>query len=345
MISLFNLMMILPCAKNILKGRESKMREEFRTAIKAMRKNQVYKLPQVPWREDTILSRMQQGSDQAKTYYNNGGKCSGAVYTNNDEHWDFISEVMRLHIESNPLHIVEFSYVGQLEAEIIRMALDLYHGNSEACGLLTSGGTESIFISMLAYREQGRAKGITKPNVVASITAHAGFDKACFYLGMECRKAPIKANLECDIDAMRNLIDSNTVCLIASSPEFSFGRFDPIPMISEMARQRGIGCHSDCCLGSFISVFTEEAGFKLPCLYDFRLEGVTSISTDPHKFCYGPKGASLLLFRNKELRRGTFFGVTEWNGGMYITPTLAGSRSGAVIAGTWAAIMKQGKEG
>lgn len=94
-----------------------------------------------------------------------------------------------------------------------------------------------------------------------------------------------------------------------------------------------------------MNAFTREAGFKLPYEYDFRLEGVTSLSTDPHKFCFGPKGASLLLFRNHDLRRGTFHGVAEWNGGLYITPTLAGSRSGAVIAGTWAALMKQGREG
>lgn len=111
------------------------MREEFRHFIKNMRKNQVFKLPQNPWREDTILNRMEQGSDAAKTHYNNGGKISGGVYTNNQEHWDFISECMRLNIESNPLHIVEFSFVGQLEAEIIKMALDLYHAPPDACGL------------------------------------------------------------------------------------------------------------------------------------------------------------------------------------------------------------------
>jgi sphinganine-1-phosphate aldolase len=118
-----------------------------------------------------------------------------------------------------------------------------------------------------------------------------------------------------------------------------------VPVIAKFAKERGIGCHSDCCLGSFISVFSKEAGFNLPCEYDFRVEGVTSISTDPHKFCYGPKGASLLLFRDKELRKGTWFSITSWTGGLYITPTLAGSRSGAVIAGTWAALMKQGRDG
>ena len=112
-----------------------------------------------------------------------------------------------------------------------------------------------------------------------------------------------------------------------------------------MALEYGIGCHSDCCLGSYINPFTEEAGFKLPSIFDFRIEGVTSISCDPHKFCYGPKGLSTIMFRSKELRRLTWFAASAWPGGMYMTPSIAGSRPGSVIAGTWAALMKQGREG
>lgn len=112
-----------------------------------------------------------------------------------------------------------------------------------------------------------------------------------------------------------------------------------------MAQKFGTNCHSDCCLGSYINPFTEPAGFKLPWDFDFKLEGVTSISCDPHKFCYGPKGLSVIMFRTKELRRSSFFAVSQWPGGMYVTPTIAGSRSGAVIAGTWAALMKQGRDG
>lgn len=139
---------------------------------------------------------------------------------------------------------------------------------------------------------------------------------------------------------MRNAIDKNTVLLVASCPDYPFGFFDPAPAIGAMALEYGIGCHSDCCLGSYINPFTEEAGFKLPSIFDFRIEGVTSISCDPHKFCYGPKGLSTIMFRNKELRRLTWFAASAWPGGMYMTPTLSGSRSGSVVAGTWAAIMK-----
>ena len=219
------------------------------------------------------------------------------------------------------------------------MTLDLFNGDQDACGLTTSGGTESILIGMLAYREWGKARGIKNPNIVATNTAHAAFDKSCFYFGIELRKVAHKDFLA-DIEGMRKLIDKNTVCLIASSPDYAFGNYDPVPAIAAMAQEFGTNCHSDCCLGSYINPFTEPAGYKLPNAYDFSVKGVTSISCDPHKFCYGPKGLSIIMFRTKELRRYQFAAVSDWPGGMYLTPSLSGSRSGATIAGTWAALMK-----
>lgn len=270
---------------------------------------------------------------------------SGGVYTANEQHWDFISEVMRENIESNPLHVVEFANIGQLEAEVIKMTLNLFHGPEGSCGLSTSGGTESILLAILSYREWGRQKGIENPNIVLPVTAHAAFDKACFYLGLELRKIPLKGDLTADLEAMREKIDKNTVCVVASAPEYPFGNYDPVPDIAAMAQEFNTNCHSDCCLGSYINPFTEEAGFKVPHIFDFRIPGVTSISCDPHKFCYGPKGCSIVMFRTKELRRLTFFSCPTWPGGMYVTPTIAGSRSGAVISGTWAALMKMGRPG
>jgi sphinganine-1-phosphate aldolase len=114
------------------------------------------------------------------------------------------------------------------------MTLDLFNGDQDACGLTTSGGTESILIGMLAYREWGKARGIKNPNIVATNTAHAAFDKSCFYFGIELRKVAHKDFLA-DIEGMRKLIDKNTVCLIASSPDYAFGNYDPVPAIAAMA--------------------------------------------------------------------------------------------------------------
>ena len=105
-----------------------------------------------------------------------------------------------------------------------------------------------------------------------------------------------------DYEGFKRAIDSNTVCLVASSPEFAFGNYDPVEKIAELAQSWGIGCHSDCCLGSYINPFIEELCFPLAHVYDFRVPGVTTISCDPHKYGYGPKGLSLCMFRSKKLR-------------------------------------------
>jgi len=133
--------------------------------------------------------------------------------------------------------------------------------------------------------------------------------------------------------------------LIASAPDYAFGQFDDIPAITQMAKYYGLGCHVDCCLGSYVNPFTAEAGFKVPYPFDFTQDGVTSISCDTHKYAYGPKGLSVLMFKTKALRKGTLFATVDWTGGIYATPSIAGSRSGAVIAGTWASLMSFGREG
>ena len=125
-------------------------------------------------------------------YYTDKGNVSGTVYTNDSQHWNFISEVMRKTIISNPLHFDEFMFITQMEAEIIRWTLNLYNGNSEACGVVTSGGTESILLAMLAYKIQAsKERGVTVPNIVCSETAHIAFDKAGFYFDIEVRRIPV----------------------------------------------------------------------------------------------------------------------------------------------------------
>lgn len=232
-----------------------------------------------------------------------------------------------------------------MEAEIIRMVANLYRGDEKSCGVLTSGGTESIMLSCLAYREKGLARGIKHPNMVAPITAHAAFDKAAFYFGFELRKVELTKDAKADFKAMKRACDSNTVAMIASCPEFPYGSFDPLPEIAAFCKSRDIGCHADCCLGSFCNAFAEEAGFKLPYTPDFTIEGVTSISIDPHKYAFSPKGLSVVLFRDSDIRNYQFFACMKWNGGYYATTCMAGSRPGAIIASTWACMIKIGKKG
>jgi len=125
---------------------------------------------------------------------------------------------------------------------------------------------------------------------------------------------------------------------------FASGTFDPIEEIGLIADKHGIPFHVDCCLGSVLVPLLEEAGYPTPPL-DFRVKGVTQISADTHKFGFTPKGSSVVMYRNKELRHYQYFVQSSWVGGIYASPSAAGSRPGALVAGTWAAMMHMGRDG
>ena len=153
------------------------------------------------------------------------------------------------------------------------------------------------------------------------------------------------SDFKADFDAMKWATDSNTVALIASAPEYGFGNYDPVNDIAAFALSKGIGCHVDACLGSYVNPFIEELGYKVPYQFDFSVPGVTSISADPHKYAGGPKGCSVVMFKDAELRNHQFFVCADWTGGLYATTSMAGARAGAMIAGNWASMAKHGKEG
>jgi len=108
--------------------------------------------------------------------------------------------------------------------------------------------------------------------------------------------------------------------------------------------KRRLPLHVDCCLGSFLVPFLEKAGFETE-LFDFRLKGVTSISCDTHKYGFAPKGNSTVLYRNSALRTYQYFISPDWSGGVYASPSMAGSRPGALIAGCWVSLMNTGENG
>ena len=169
-------------------------------------------------------------------------------------------------------------------------------GGPESCGLMTSGGTESIVMALKAYRDWGAAtKGITTPNIVLPRTAHPAFDKGCQYFGIQCRKvAESKTTRQADVEAMLRAVDSNTVALVGSAPQYPHGAVDPIEDLAAAAQRLGIGMHVDCCLGSFLVPFMKECGYDFPD-FDFTLPGVTTISCDTHKYGFAPKGSSVIM--------------------------------------------------
>jgi sphinganine-1-phosphate aldolase len=131
--------------------------------------------------------------------------------------------------------------------------------------------------------------------------------------------------------------------VVGSAPSFAQGVIDPIQELAAAAKTVGAGFHVDCCLGSFLIAYTKR--FKELTPHDFSVDGVTSISVDTHKFGFAPKGSSVILYRDSELRRFQYFSTPRWTGGIYATATVAGSRPGALIAACWAVMAHIGDDG
>jgi sphinganine-1-phosphate aldolase len=276
------------------------------------------------------------------------GYVSGAVYHGDTTHIDFLNKVYALHSQTNPLHADVWPSISKYEAEIVAMTAGMLGGNQagdDICGTLSSGGTESIMLAMKTYRDRARAeRGIRRPEMVVPITAHAAFDKAAQYFGIKMVRIPVDQNYRADIRAAARAVTRRTVVMVGSAPSFPHGMVDPIAELSELARQRGIGFHTDACLGGFVLPWAADLGYPVPP-FDFRLPGVTSISADTHKYGYAAKGTSVILYRGLELRRHQYFTITDWPGGLYFSPSFAGSRPGALSAACWAAMIHIGQKG
>ncbi len=276
------------------------------------------------------------------------GKCSGTMYCGDHDHYRFLTEVFGNYAHVNDLQRDMCPSATRFEGEIIAMALDLFHAGAtggDPVGMVTSGGTGSIAHAMLAYREQGAARGIDRPNVVKPETAHLAFDKACHLFGIELRRAPVDpVTTQVDVDWVADHVDGDTVAVVGSACNYGYGTIDPIAELGSLALERGTGLHVDGCLGGFILPFGEELGYGIPT-FDFRVPGVTSLSADTHKYGYALKGTSTLLFRDRELRNGQYFTLAGWSGGKYASPGIDGSRSVGLLAATWASMVHLGREG
>ncbi len=278
------------------------------------------------------------------------GKCSGTMYCGDHDHYRFMNEAFGLFAHVNVLQRDLCPSATKFEAEIIAMTLDLLHAEAvddgEPVGLVSTGGTGSICHAMLAYRDfAADSRGVHRPNVIKPETAHPAFDKACHLFGIDLRVAPVDpVTTTVDPEWVDAHVDGDTVAIIGSACNYGYGTVDPIGALSDIALRHGVGLHVDSCLGGFILPFGQELGYDIP-LFDYRVPGVTSMSADTHKYGYAFKGTSVLTFRDKAIRNAQYFFRTDWSGGKYCSPGMEGSRSGGLIAATWASMVQLGREG
>lgn len=275
------------------------------------------------------------------------GRTWAYVYDPGPEAESVIKEAYAGYLGENGLDPTAFPSALRMENEVVAMAANHLHGDEQVVGNFTSGGTESLICAVKAARDWARAKHpeITRPEMILPETAHAAFHKAAHYLGVEAVVTPVDPEtFRADVDAMREAITPNTVLLVGSAISYAHGVVDPIAQIAAIAEERGLLCHVDGCMGGFMLQYFERLGSEIPA-YDFRVSGVTSISMDLHKYAFAAKGASVILYRDRALRRYQMYACSNWMGYTVINPTVQSTKSAGPIAGAWAALQFLGESG
>lgn len=345
---LFQVIKKLPIIRTIVAKEMEKAILQIKHNTKSMMNNPKYylHLPKEGWTKEAVLEEVEKYQQDRKINWKNG-HVSGTVYGGNDiKVKDLMTRVFDMTAWTNPLHPDVFPDVIKMETEIVKMVCNLFGGKNGECGMVTSGGTESIILACKTYREYAKhEKGIKSPEIIIPVTAHAAFEKAAHFLKVRIRKIPINLKtMQADVKAMKRAINRNTCLLVGSAPPFPHGVLDPIEEIAKLGMKFNIPVHVDACLGGFLLPFMKSAGFDIP-ICDFRLPGVTSISADTHKYGFTPKGSSVIMYRKPIFLEYQYTVQTDWPGGVYITPNIGGSRAGSNIAACWATMMYYGENG
>ncbi len=299
-------------------------------------------LPDSGLSHDEVLERLRSlRGDDARWQ---DGRTFGLVYDGGPEVHAIAEDAAAMYLHENALNTLAIPSLGQIQREVVGTMAALLHGD-DATGFMTSGGTESILMAVKTARERARAeRGIERGEIVLADTAHAAFHKAAHYFGLDVVLVPCADDYRCDIDATANAITDRTVLVVGSAPQYPHGVIDPIEDLARIGAEASANVHVDACMGGFVLPFMERLGEDLP-LWDFRVPGVTTISLDVHKLGYAPKGASIILHRDKASRRFQTYTFDAWRGGFYASPSMQGTRSGAPMAAAWAVMHRLGLEG
>jgi sphinganine-1-phosphate aldolase len=267
------------------------------------------------------------------------------VYWLDEPYAAFLGQAYQAYASANGLNPGTFKSLKQFENQIIAATAELLHGTPEVCGVVTSGGTESCLLAVKTYRDLARAtRGVRKPEMIVPATAHVAWFKASEYFDVKLRLLPLNDQLHADVGRLEAMINRHTVMILGSAPEYPHGSIDPIEAMGAIAHKHGIPLHVDACVGGFILPFMAMNGIALP-LWDYRVNGVTSISADLHKYGFAAKGASTITYRSLALLKHQMFVCEDWPGGVFASPALLGTRPGGAYAAAWAAMQRFGVDG
>ncbi len=302
-------------------------------------------IPKTGLKKDDLFNTLQ--AYRAEDLDWRSGRVFGYVFDPGKAAMEIGKEVYSMFLTENALDFSVFPSLFRFETELVAMLAAHLNGDADVVGNFTSGGTESIMLAVKTARDYARAKkpGIKEPEMVLPITGHAAFHKAAHYLGVKVVPAPVDGKtFKADVAAVNSAITPNTILVVGSAPSYAHGIIDPIEKMAQTAMDHQVLFHVDACVGGFMLPYFKRLGEPVPG-FDFSVNGVTSISVDLHKYAYTPKGASLILYRNKDIRKHQIFACSHWTGYTIINNAVQSSRSGGPMAAAWAVLNFIGDDG
>ena len=226
-----------------------------------------------------------------------------------------------------------------VENGVTAACLELLNAPEGAAATATAGGTESVMLAVKTARDY--RPDVKAPKLLLPETGHACFHKAAHYLGVEV--VPVAVDPEtfrADVTDARAKMSDDVILVVGSAPSYAHGVVDPIVELAALAVEHGALMHVDACVGGCVLPFMDDAP-----PFDFRVDGVTSISMDLHKYGFAPKGISVLLQRRRDLRDAQYFACARWSGYAIVNSTTLGSKSIAATAAAWTLIQHLGRQG
>lgn len=269
------------------------------------------------------------------------GRGWSLVYDSPAWHQALVHEAAARYADENALSSTAFPSAQHFESRVVRMVGSVVAPGVPSFGMFASGGTESTMVAVKAYRDLARQ---ADPSLVVPVTAHPAFGKAAAYLGLRLVTVAVGPDGRPDPAAVLAACDESTVAIGLSAPNYPYGVVDPIPEIAVLAAERGIGVHVDAALGGLFLPFLTAAGVTPP-RFALDVPGVTSVAVDLHKYGYGAKGASVILFASNELRHAAYHVALGWPGGAYASSAVLGTRAVGPAAAAFTAMVTLGRSG
>ena len=303
------------------------------------------KIPEKSQDEQKILKRL--GIFRDKDLQWRSGRVFGYVYYAGKAAEELGKRAYMEYLTENGLDPTSFPSLMQMENEVVSMSAAHVGGDSNVVGNFTSGGTESILMAVKTARDYNRTRKpqIKAPEMLMPATAHAAFHKAAKYFDIKPVLVPVDPNtFKADVTAMRRAISDNTILMVGSAPSYAHGVVDPIEALAAMAQEHDLLFHTDACVGGFMLPYLRQLGEPIP-RFGFDVPGVTSVSMDLHKYGYTPKNASVVLYRDKTLRRKQIFACANWTGYTVVNGAAQSSKTGGPIAAAWAVLHFLADEG